>query len=927
MGDRFLRLLLECFSEAELWAHARLRPGAHTLPKTGKDIRLRVEEHSEVALEARLGATADGVALERGEAVFAPSVVIRNPASSLRPKCPLSDWIRDLLADVLVRRLWVAGNGKTDLEAELKRRVLWLSPTPQPWAPWKVRAPLFPAPPKAGPTARQPAKVPVLPRDPTSTTPADPSCALALLRVGARLVECARVSLSADTRAIELSPIPGIIGFALGPACLLLDAELRGEGDGFAWIVARTEVPQLAGDLLQLRFEGSGKLTAGAGRLSAASNDLRAVLHLGCPSLTLFQKPVRLDGNLCVEVTAKELSVKAGETDFSGSMRIAAKVPGSPGEKTVFETPEIPVGVRALADGRVAAQPIEGLLDAIESQADLNGDVDKVRKPDEPAAGPKGSAEVREAIAQSTGAQVWTDNRVGLLVDGKESYALRRELIAKATKSIYLQTLIFADDETGIETAELLVRAVKRRQVKVRVIVDALGNVDFVALLENLGNVDPKAFLHTLGGREIYDFLCDGGVELQRYNDFALKDLLRLGGAMGEPLTRKLASLELGDPRALLGALLAAVGAGEPTVSGDAALGIIQNANTRVLQASPARRRRSSSPNADVLSDIVRYAASLNQRWHEKYLIVDGQRAILGGMNIADEYLLGGNNPPLAVRGRPAWRDTDVYIEGPAVADVVHCFRRNWEWLAIQAPRNPKVTAPKPEEVVAQGQLQPLEHEAGQASGEALVQIVQHRPREDGPCHNIQNAVLEHLASLERGDRAWFCNAYFLPLAALKPLADALVAAVQRGVDVAIITNSESTTDLKIRGESLINQAAVFTVRRLLEAGVHYYERTGKRTFRYFERTGDRTLHCKYALLGAEVVVVGSWNMDNRSEALNSECVAIIQDRALAGRTAETFEADMHKDVARELKLEDVEAQALEEELTSLGACAVGELL
>ena len=32
----------------------------------------------------------------------------------------------------------------------------------------------------------------------------------------------------------------------------------------------------------------------------------------------------------------------------------------------------------------------------------------------------------------------------------------------------------------------------------------------------------------------------------------------------------------------------------------------------------------------------------LNHRWHEKYLVADGNKAIVGGLNIADEYMLVG---------------------------------------------------------------------------------------------------------------------------------------------------------------------------------------------------------------------------------------------------------------------------------------------
>ena len=61
----------------------------------------------------------------------------------------------------------------------------------------------------------------------------------------------------------------------------------------------------------------------------------------------------------------------------------------------------------------------------------------------------------------------------------------------------------------------------------------------------------------------------------------------------------------------------------------------------------------------------------INNRWHEKHLIVDGRVAVTGGMNIADEYALGGSGRQLVARGEASepWRDVDVRIEGSAVQD------------------------------------------------------------------------------------------------------------------------------------------------------------------------------------------------------------------------------------------------------------------
>src|SRR3990167_2741774 len=74
----------------------------------------------------------------------------------------------------------------------------------------------------------------------------------------------------------------------------------------------------------------------------------------------------------------------------------------------------------------------------------------------------------------------------------------------------------------------------------------------------------------------------------------------------------------------------------------------------------------------DLYTQIARY----NRRWHEKYLIADCQKAILGGMNTADEYLQGGLDATVMVggMGRLAWRDTDIFIEGEGAWDASENF-------------------------------------------------------------------------------------------------------------------------------------------------------------------------------------------------------------------------------------------------------------
>ena len=69
----------------------------------------------------------------------------------------------------------------------------------------------------------------------------------------------------------------------------------------------------------------------------------------------------------------------------------------------------------------------------------------------------------------------------------------------------------------------------------------------------------------------------------------------------------------------------------------------------------------------------------LTHRDHRKILIVDGKVAIIGGVNISQVYSsrLSGREQE---EGAPIpWRDTDVQIEGPAVAEFQKLFLDTWQ--------------------------------------------------------------------------------------------------------------------------------------------------------------------------------------------------------------------------------------------------------
>ncbi|MCY1261135.1 Major cardiolipin synthase ClsA [compost metagenome] len=250
----------------------------------------------------------------------------------------------------------------------------------------------------------------------------------------------------------------------------------------------------------------------------------------------------------------------------------------------------------------------------------------------------------------------------------------------------------------------------------------------------------------------------------------------------------------------------------------------------------------------------------LNQRDHRKLLIVDGRVAILGGVNISGVY--SGGSFGSSRQGRPRrdlpWRDTDLRIEGPVVADLQKLFITTWD-------------RQKGGELVARHYFPPLERK-----GKDVVRAIGSSP--DEPYSQIYATLISALHSAQ--SEIWLTSAYFVPD---PQLLDALKAAVARGVDVRLVV--PSSTD-----SWLVFHAGRAYYRELLEAGVRIFERR------------DALLHVKAGVIDGVWSTVGSTNLDWRSFLHNQEVNVVVLGTDFGERMRKAFLEDV--DGSDELTLE-----------------------
>jgi cardiolipin synthase A/B len=238
-------------------------------------------------------------------------------------------------------------------------------------------------------------------------------------------------------------------------------------------------------------------------------------------------------------------------------------------------------------------------------------------------------------------------------------------------------------------------------------------------------------------------------------------------------------------------------------------------------------------------------------RDHRKLMVVDGTIAITGGINISAVY--SGPRGIFHPRKRSeelahSWRDTDVEIEGPAVAEFQTLFTAHW----LRQGGNPLVS--------------PYYFPALERKGDMIVQVLGSEPRQFSTIYVTLISAIRNAQT-----NIYITDAYFAPGA---QMLEALEAAARRGVDVRLLLPGRND-------EPLIGAAARSTFFGLLDAGVKIYLWQGE------------MLHAKTATIDGVWSTVGSANLDWWSIARNDEINAVILSTQFGREMNETFMSDL----------------------------------
>ena len=271
------------------------------------------------------------------------------------------------------------------------------------------------------------------------------------------------------------------------------------------------------------------------------------------------------------------------------------------------------------------------------------------------------------------------------------------------------------------------------------------------------------------------------------------------------------------------------------------------------------------------MARLLKRQFQINLRNHRKVLIVDGEIAFTGGINIQVEHTTFGHRPPI--------RDYHVRLRGPIVSELQYTFLRDWYYL----------TEEDPERLLCADHFPRLEK-----SGDVPIRLINGGPASE--LDEICDTLFACLVSAQKSILA--VTPYLVPTA---DIIQALRNAALRGVDVRVVVPEKNN-------HLYAGWAGRAFYEELLASGVRVYERR------------PPFIHAKGLIIDDVVAMIGTANFDVRSLKLNYETNLMIYDNDFINRLKQVMLEEVA--LSSELKLADWRNRPLTQKMKE-NACSL----
>lgn len=244
-------------------------------------------------------------------------------------------------------------------------------------------------------------------------------------------------------------------------------------------------------------------------------------------------------------------------------------------------------------------------------------------------------------------------------------------------------------------------------------------------------------------------------------------------------------------------------------------------------------------------------------RDHRKIVIIDGQIAYTGGMNVADYYIKGTEQVG-------EWRDMHCRIEGDAVNELQKIFMRIWNRVTGE-----NVSGMKYYRGGTLTKFEGLKPDTTYSAGQKMVGIINREP-------HYTPAIMRdfYINAIDQAqDSIKIINPYFT---LIPKVTRALTRAIRRGVKVEIMLSAKSDIPLT-------PDCAYYQAHKLMKRGAIVW----------MYKPGFH--HSKIMMVDGLYCTVGSTNLDARSLKCDFEENAVIIDKATTKELDDMFARDTQK--------------------------------
>ena len=244
-------------------------------------------------------------------------------------------------------------------------------------------------------------------------------------------------------------------------------------------------------------------------------------------------------------------------------------------------------------------------------------------------------------------------------------------------------------------------------------------------------------------------------------------------------------------------------------------------------------------------------------RDHRKIVVIDGQIAYTGGMNVADYYIKGTEQVG-------EWRDMHCRIEGDAVNELQKIFMRIWNRVTGE-----NVSGMKYYRGGTLTKFEGLKPDTTSTAGKKMVGIINREP-------HYTPAIMRdfYINAIDQAqDSIKIINPYFT---LIPKVTRALTRAIRRGVKVEIMLSAKSDIPLT-------PDCAYYQAHKLMKRGAIVW----------MYKPGFH--HSKIMMVDGLYCTVGSTNLDARSLKCDFEENAVIIDKATTKELDDMFVRDTQK--------------------------------